>query len=163
MGSQMVEAGVSQILVLPFYKNSQAGNLGQFLINWKEVVSAVVTAAIVSIDPLYLRNTFEFDHIYSASFSNGIVTHQNFNTQAVNAAGMTRMAFDLDGQASGSNWRPIPGISYRNTRPPFGVNPHGFDWHVGQRLGQLSIMYPGKTTHNLCPFLLLHGLTMFGA
>jgi hypothetical protein len=162
IGSQLVVSGAPQILVIPFYRNSQSGQLGDFLNNWREVVAAVVTAVIHDIDPLFLRSTYRFDHIFSSSFSNGIVTLQNFHTRATGAAGMTRMAFDLDGQASGSNWRPSPGQSYRNTPAPRGVNPSGMDWHVGGRFAQLRPRYPGTSDHNLCPFLLLHGLTLFG-
>lgn len=161
MGSQLVASGAPQILVIPFYKNSQAGNLGSFLANWREVVSAVVTEAIISSDPLFLRNKFEFTEIFTASFSNGIVTHQNFNTGGAGAASMTRIGFDLDGQASGSNWRPSRAVVYMNTRTS-GANPTGNTWHVGGRLAALERKYPGKTDHNLCTFLLLHGLSRFG-
>jgi hypothetical protein len=37
----------------------------------KEAVTAVVTAAIDSIDPFALRDRFEFNEIYSTSFSDG--------------------------------------------------------------------------------------------
>jgi hypothetical protein len=160
IGSQVVESGVSQILVIPFYKNSQSGNLGDFLTNWRAVITAVITGVINLIDPTVLRDKFEFDHIYSSSFSNGIVTHQNFNTRAVGADSMTIAGIDLDGQAAGSNWRPRSGISYRNTAAPRGVNPSGSDWFVGGRFAQLRPFYTGSTDHNLCPFLLLHGLTV---
>lgn len=162
IGSQLVVSGMPQILMIPFYKNAQSGNLGGFLANWKEVVSAVITAAINSIDPLLLRDRFEFNQIFSSSFSNGIVTLQNFHTRGANATALTRMAFDLDGQASGASWRLSPGVSYRNTRVPHGANPNGSDWYVGGRFAQIRPRYPGTTDHNLCPFLLLHGLTMFG-
>ncbi len=161
VGSQLVTSGVPQILVIPFYKNVQSGQLGSFLTNWQEVISAVLTAAISSIDPLFLRDKYEFDKIFSSSFSNGITTLQNFTTQGVGATAMTQMAFDLDGQASGSTWRPNPGVSYQNTPAPGGINPRGSDWHVGGRFAQIRPRYPGANDHNLCPFLLLHGLTMF--
>lgn len=162
IGSQLVVSGAPQILVIPFYKNSQSGSLGSFLTNWREVVSAVVTAAVNSTDPLFLRDTFQFDAIFSSSFSNGIVTLQNFTTRGAGAAAMTRMAFDLDGQASGSNWRPSRGLSYRNTPAPHGTNPSGSDWHVGGRFARIRPRYAGTSDHNLCPFLLLHGLSTFG-
>jgi len=162
IGSQLVASTTPQILVIPFYKNAQSGNLGSFLTNWQEVVSAVLTAAIDSIDPLFLRDKFEFDKIFSSSFSNGIVTLQNFSTQGVGVAAMTQMAFDLDGQASGSTWRPSVGVSYRNTAAPQGINPSGSDWYVGGRFAQIRPSYSGTTDHNLCPLLLLHGLTEFG-
>ena len=71
-GRQIVTAGKDQVLVVPFYTNAQhRGGLGDFLSNWKETVTTVVTAAIDSIDPTALRNRFEFDEIYSTSFSDG--------------------------------------------------------------------------------------------
>jgi hypothetical protein len=108
VGSQIVVAGAPHILVIPFYQNSQIGSLGSFLTNWKEVVSAVITAAINSIDPLFLRKTFEFDQIFSSSFSSGNLTHQNFHTKGADVSSMTRMAFCLDGMANGTplNWSP---------------------------------------------------------
>ena len=161
MGAQLVQSGAPQILVIPFYKNAQLTDLGGFLGNWKEVVSAVVTAAINATDPLFLRDTFTFTEIFSSSFSNGIAPHQNFNTRATDAAAMTRIAFDLDGQASGSHWRPNRAVVYANT-PAGSVNPAGTVWKVGGRLGPFHASYPGVIDHNLCPFLLVHGLSRFG-
>jgi len=162
IGSQLVASGARQILVIPFYKNSQASNLGAFLTNWRQVISAAVGAAINSIDPLFLRDQFEFSSICSASFSNGIVTQQNFNTRGDGAASMTRVVFDLDGQAAGSSWRPGKGVIYMNTSAPGGTNPVGTHWHVRGRFGAFHASYPGTRDHNLCPFLLLHGLKTFG-
>lgn len=162
VGSQLVASGASQILVIPFYKNSQTGSLGSFLTNWKEVISAVVTAAINSTDPLFLRDTFQFTEIFSSSFSNGITTLHNFNTQGANAASMTRLVFDLDGQAAGSHWRPANGIIYLNRHAPGGTNPIGTHFYVGGRFANLRPRYPGASDHNLCPFLLFHGLSTFG-
>jgi hypothetical protein len=162
IGSQLVASGASQILVIPFYKNSQAGGLGSFLTNWKEVISAVLTAAIIDIDPLFLRDTYEFDQLFTSSFSNGIVTQQNFTTMGTDADARTVIGFDLDGQASGSSWHPTPGVIYSNTPVAGGINPVGTHWHVGGRFAQIRPSYPGTSDHNLCPFLLLHGLLRFG-
>jgi len=163
IGSQLVASGARQILVIPFYKNAQASDLGSFLSNWKEVISAVLTQAISSIDPLFLRDGFDFDRIFSSSFSNGIVTHQNFNTRGAAAASMTRMAFDLDGQASGSLWRPSRAVVYLNRSAPSSINPMGTNWYVGGRFAEVRTGYlPGTGDHSLCPFLLLHGLSQFG-
>jgi hypothetical protein len=162
IGSQLVVSGAPQILVIPFYKNAQTGRLGSFLTNWREAVGAVLTAAVDSINPLFLRDRFEFDGIYTSSFSNGIATLQNFTMGGDGVAAMTLRAFDLDGQASGSTWRPSNGIRYRNTRAPRGVNPVGDDWFVGGRFALIRESYSATTDHNLCPFLLLHGLTRFG-
>lgn len=162
IGSQLVASGASHILVIPFYKNSQTGNLGNFLNNWREVISSVITAAINATDPLFLRDTYQFTEIFSSSFSNGITSHQNFNTRGINAESMTRLTFDLDGQAAGSNWRPNNGIIYLNTPAPHGTNPVGTHFHVGGRFANLHPRYPGTSDHNLCPFLLYHGLSSFG-
>lgn len=162
MGSQMVAAGVPQILVLPIYRNAQAGNLGEFLANWREVLEVVITAALNSVDPLFNRDTYRFDAIYSSSFSNGIATHRNFHLQGNGVSAMTRMAFDLDGQASGMMWRANRSVVYANTRVPGATNPVGNCWHVGGRLGLLRPSFPGSTDHNICPFLLMHGLSKFG-
>lgn len=162
MGSQLVASGAPQILVIPFYKNSQTGSLGEFLNNWQEVITAVITAAIDRVDPLYLRDRFEFTSICTSSFSNGITTQQNFNMRGNGVASMTRVAFNLDGQASGNNWNPARGVAYLNTPPSGGVNPVGRHWHVGGRLGPLHTAHPHSSTHNLCPFLLIHGMTRFG-
>jgi hypothetical protein len=32
-------------------------------------------------------------------------------------------------------------------------------WYIGGRFAQIKQRYPGTTDHNLCPFLLLHGLS----
>jgi hypothetical protein len=158
IGSQLVASGAPQILVIPFYKTAQSGKLGSFLTDWREVISVVVTAAMNSIDPLFLSDRFAFDRIFSSSFSNGVATLQNFHTQGADVASLTQMTFDLDGQAS----RPNPGLSYRNTPAPSGMNPQGGDWHVGGRFAQLRPSHAGSIDHNICPYLLLHGLTMFG-
>ena len=103
----------------------------------------MITAAVVSIDPLFLRDKFEFNRIFSSSFSNGIVTHQNFNTLGAAANSMTRRAFDLDGQASGSHWRPSKGVIYSNTPTPAGTNPVGSVWYVGRRFAQIRKRFQG--------------------
>jgi hypothetical protein len=162
IGSQLVASGAQQILVIPFYTNAQTGNLGAFLTNWKEAIRAVLTVAVNATDPLFLRDKFEFTEIYTSSFSNGITSHQNFNQQGAGAASMTTIAFDLDGQAAGSKWRPGRGVVYANTGAQGGANPAGNTWHVGGRFGQIRPSYPGASDHNLCPFLLLHGLSRFG-
>jgi hypothetical protein len=163
IGSQLIASGAPQILVIPFYQTSQLGNLGSFLANWREVISGVLTTAISSIDPLFLRDTFQFDEIFTSSFSNGIYTHQNFNTRGAGVASMTRRAFDLDGQAAHSHWRPNRAVVYSSRPvPPGSTNPEGTLWRVGGRFAQFLPFYPSTSEHNLCPFLLLHGLSRFG-
>jgi hypothetical protein len=156
-----VASAAPQILVIPFYKNSQVGKLGGFLTNWRDVISEVLTAAVVSIDPFFLRDKFTFEEIFTSSFSDGITTHQNFNAHGAGAASMTRIGFDLDGQASGNRWRPSRGVVYSNTPAPR-TNPVGTHWHVRGRFALIRPRYPGTRDHNLCPFLLLHGLSRFG-
>ena len=89
-GRQIVTAGKDQVLVVPFYTNAQhRGGLGDFLLNWKETVTTVVTAAIDSIDPTALRSRFEFDEIYSTSFSDGWIPHRQFHTEGLGVKEMT--------------------------------------------------------------------------
>ena len=164
IGGQVAASGANQILVIPFYKNSQFKSLGDFLLNWREVVSQVITAALISYDPMMLRTDFSFDRIVSSSFSNGYIAHQNFNSQAVGAANMTDYIFDLDGAAGGSHWVPGNGVIYRNQKPPGNNNPAGNVWYVGGRWGNgFSPIYPGGiNTHAACRnHLLYHGLFMF--
>ena len=166
IGGQMAASGADQVLVIPFYKTGQAANLGDFLISWKEAVSAVVTAAMDSIDPYRLRDTFTFDRIVSSSFSNGYVAHQGFYTQAAGAAAMTDVLFDLDGQAGGSNWRPAKGVIYLNRKAPGSVNPMGGrHWYVGGRWGdKFKPLYGGGSVNGHAAsrnHLLYHGLWQF--
>jgi len=166
IGGQVAASGADQILVIPFYKNAQQQNLGDFLVNWQEVISQVITEALISYDPMMLRTDFSFDHIVSSSFSNGYVAHQNFNSQAVGAATMTDFIFDLDGVAGGSHWTPPNGVIYRNRKPPGNANPVGNIWYVGERWGSgFAKIYGGNlNTHAACRnHLLYHGLFMFCA
>lgn len=165
MGRQIQLAGADQVLVIPFYKTGQHGNLGDFLDNWKQVVSAVVTAAIDAVDPNYLRDTYEFDTIYSSSFSNGWVPHAAFNSKGAGAAAMTRYLFDLDGQAASppSAWRPSNGVIYLNRPVPRGANPAGNLWYVGGRWNNFVKYWPeGFRPHNACAsYLLYHGIWQY--
>jgi hypothetical protein len=161
IGGQVAASGVDQILVLPFYKNGQQRNLGDFLINWRNAVAEAITAALISIDPFMLRDTFTYDQIVSSSFSNGWVAHQGFNTQAAGAASATTILFDLDGVAGGSNWRPPNGVIYQNRQSPVNNNPAGMVWYVGGRWGdKFPPLYGGQlNTHAACRnHLLYHGL-----
>jgi len=54
IGGLLSASGVNQVLVIPFYKTSKAFNLGLFLTNWQDVVSAVVTAAVSDMNPYHL-------------------------------------------------------------------------------------------------------------
>lgn len=160
IGAQLAASGADQVLVIPIYRTSQQGKLGDFLANWQAVVSMVVTAAMDSVAPLFLRDTFTFDRIVSSSFSNGWVAHQNFHTQAVGAESMTDVLFDLDGVAGGSNWRPAKGVIYQNRQSPAKLNPFGNLWFVGGRWANFAHIYPGGlNTHAACRnHLLYHGL-----
>lgn len=160
MGAQIAAAGVPHILVIPFYTNAQAGKLGSFVTDWKETLTTVLDTAINSADPLHLRTTYSFEEIYTSSFSNGVITHANFASGSAGRA--TLKAFDLDGQAAGFNWRPSNGVIYHNTRPPKEGNPHGSIWHVGGRFAEMRLVHQGKRDHNMCPFLLMHGVSRFG-
>jgi hypothetical protein len=163
-GRQIVTAGKNQVLVVPFYTNAQhRGGLGDFLSNWKEAVTAVVTAAIDSIDPTALRKRFEFNEIYSTSFSDGWIPHYEFHTKGAGVQQMTTRVIDLDGQAAHppSRWRPTKGIIYLDKSPPH-VNPLGNEWYVGGRWTHQIMMddWGNKFTgHAACSsYLLYHGM-----
>jgi hypothetical protein len=158
IGGQMAAAGANQVLVIPFYKTAQSNDLGQFLTNWRQVVSAVLATTFNSLNPLLLRDSFEFSSIVSSSFSNGYVAHQNFHGRAVDASEMTSVLFDLDGVAGGSNWRPAKGVIYQNRRSPAKANPVGQIWYVGERWSnEFMKLYGGfVTTHALCRNHLLY-------
>jgi hypothetical protein len=150
--------------VIPFYRTAQEQDLGSFLLNWRSVVSAVVSVAVNSVDPLYLSGDFGFQSIVSSSFSNGWVAHQEFNTKAIGAAVMTNVIFDLDGVAAHSTWQPSNGVIYRNQTSPTAANPNGINWFVGGRWNQFASLYPPDAfnTHACCRnHLLYHGLTEF--
>jgi hypothetical protein len=165
IGGQLAASGADQILIIPFYRTAQAGNLGDFLSNWREVVSAVATAAIDSVDPLRLRDSYRFDRIVSSSFSNGYVAHQQFNLKAAGAGAMTDVIIDLDGQAGGSHWRPSNGVIYLNQAVPGAMNPvGGMHWYVGGRWSsKFTPLYGGRTnTHAACRnHLLYHALWLY--
>jgi hypothetical protein len=162
-------SGVNQVLVIPFYKTSQAYDLGLFLTNWQDVIAAVVTAAVSDMNPYYLSGAFSFSSIVSASFSNGVGAHRGFNNRAIGAQDMTSVLFDLDGQAQtgGSNWRPPNGIIYLNTPAPGGTNPQGSNWFVGGRWSLFDQVQPqtsSRYSHHACSqFLLFHGLSQFSS
>jgi hypothetical protein len=165
IGGLLTASGVNQILVIPFYKTSQAYNLDTFLKNWREVVSAVVTAAINALNP-YVTRAFSFERLYSSSFSNGINAHWAFNTRGLGVHAMTPMIFDLDGQAQtgGSNWRPHNGVIYQNRVAPHGVNPDGLNWYVGSRWKIFDVLEPttSQYSHHACSqYLLFHGLRQY--
>jgi hypothetical protein len=165
MGRQICLANADQVLVIPFYRTSQHSNLGNFLGNWKEVIEKVVTAAIDSIDVMYLRDGYTFDTICSSSFSNGWKPHSLLHEQGVGAAAMTRVAFDLDGQAAKppSHWRPSKGVIYLDLPPPFGMNPRGNEIFVGNRWKNFYKYWPeGFRSHSACSsYLLFHGVWQY--
>jgi hypothetical protein len=162
IGGQVAASGVNQVLVIPFYRTGQASNLGDFLTNWREVISAVLTAALNSVDPLFLRDKFTFERIVSSSFSNGWMAHQKFHTQAAGAADMTDVLFDLDGVAGGSNWRPAKGVIYQNRQAPAKTNPVGNIWYVGGRWNDFKSIYGGTVNGHAASrnHLLYHGLVL---
>jgi len=165
IGGQMTAAGVEEILVIPFYQNSQTLDLGNFMSTWKDVIVAVVTAALDSFNPYLLRKSYEFDKIVSSSFSNGYVAHMTFNQKADGAAAATNLIIDLDGQAGGSTWTPSNGVIYRNRAVPGNANLVGNVWYVGGRWGsKFPPIYGGNlNTHAASRnHLLYHGLFLFG-
>lgn len=165
IGGLMSAAGGNQILVLPFYKTMQSYDLGTFLKNWREVISAVVTAAVNDINPYDLPGPYTFDRLYSASFSNGLNAHFIFNSRGEGVRAMTTLVFDLDGQAmtGGSHWHPGNGIIYNNVAPGR-ENPVGTNWYVGGRWGLFDKVQPetSRYSHHACSqFLLFHGLRQY--
>jgi hypothetical protein len=166
IGGLLTASGVNQILVIPFYKTSQAYGLGSFLKNWQQVVTAVITAAVNATNPYYISAPYTFERLYSSSFSNGINAHYQFNSQGIGVHKMTPMVFDLDGQAQtgGSSWRPSNGVIYQNRQPPGGINPHGLNWYVGSRWKIVDVLEPTTSTysHHACSqYLLFHGLRTY--
>lgn len=166
-GRQVVTAGKDQVLVVPFYTNAQhRGGLGDFLQNWKETVSTVVTAAIDSIDATALRTRFEFNEIYSTSFSDGWIPHRQFHTEGAGVQQMTTRVIDLDGQAAHppSHWRPAKGIIYLDQPPPRLGNPVGNLWYVGHRWSRqiMADDWGGAFTgHAACSsYLLYHAMRL---
>jgi hypothetical protein len=162
IGGQVAASGVDQVLVIPFYRTSQMDNLGDFLANWREVVSAVLTAAMNSVDPLFLRDKFTFDRIVSSSFSNGWRAHNKFHTLAAGASNMTDAVFDLDGVAGGSTWQPSKGVIYQNRKAPGKINPVGNNWYVGGRWDDFKSIYGGSVNGHAASrnHLLYHGLLL---
>jgi hypothetical protein len=163
IGGQVALSGADQILVLPFYRTAQANNLGDFLLNWKETVTEVLTAAIDSIDATALRDRYTFERIVTSSFSNGYVAHQQFQAKGAGVSEATDVIFDLDGQAGGSVWRPAKGVIYLN-RPAGPVNPvAGRQWYVGGRWEKFAPFYGGSVNGHAASrnHLLYHGLWQF--
>ncbi|GEP56980.1 hypothetical protein [Reyranella soli] len=166
-GRQIVTAGKDQVLVVPFYTNAQhRGGLGDFLQNWQETVSTVVTVAIDSVDATALRGRFEFNEIYSSSFSDGWIPHRQFQTEGSGVQQMTTRIIDLDGQAAHppSHWRPAKSIVYLDQPPPRQGNPVGNLWYVGQRWSRQIMMddWGGAFSgHAACSsYLLYHGMRL---
>jgi hypothetical protein len=162
IGGQVAASGADQVLVIPFYRTSQMDNLGDFLTNWREVVSAVVTAAMNSVDAFFLRDKFTFDRIVSSSFSNGWRAHHKFHTLAAGAANMTDVLYDLDGVAGGSTWQPSKGVIYQNRKAPGKTNPVGNNWYVGSRWDDFKSIYGGSVNGHAASrnHLLYHGLLL---
>src|SRR5262249_21184687 len=135
MGAQ-VAAGMSdqvqQVLVLPFFRDSQRLQLGgDFLRYWRPVITTLITDAVLKKNPLIVRkDDVSFDAIYTSSFSNGWVTHANFQNSGKGVVDMTAKLFDFDGVNAGSNWSPAKGILYRNQTPP-GPSPMGNSYYLG--------------------------------
>ena len=157
IGGQIVAAGCNQVLVIPFYKNSQARDLGSFNHNWREVIAAVVQAAVYDINPYLGGSSYAYTDICCSSFSNGYSACQSFYGAASSAVSVY---FDLDGQASTppSHWRPSKSVVYSNAAPPASGNPAGKVWYVGGRWSRFPPAYSGDPHHACCRSLLYHGV-----
>lgn len=165
IGGLLAASAANQVLVIPFYKTGQMNDLGVFLTHWQEVISKVVTVAVNDMNPYYMPGAFSFGSINSSSFSNGVTAHRGFNTRGADAAAMTAVLFDLDGQAQtgGSSWRPPNGVIYHNTGIQ-GANPRGRNFHVGGRWRRFDteVGPTSQYSHHACSqYLLAHGLSEF--
>jgi len=160
IGGQIAAATSDQILVLPFYRNSQVKDLGGFLQDWKSVIESVITVVIDDLDPTALRDTYVCRDLVTSSFSNGWVAHNNFQGKAQGASGLTSAIYDLDGVAGGSHWVPPKSTVYRNQTVPRGANPQGNIYYVGGRWNAFAPFYGGHlNTHACCRnHLLYHAL-----
>jgi len=166
IGSQVSASGKSQILIIPFYANSQTNDLGSFLLNWQDVFSAVIGTAINSVSPNFIPTVYQFDSLTLSSFSSGIQPLQNFVTGGSNVSSMMTSAFALDPPMN-MPWRP-PGCILYTTAPPPGSNPIGSNWYLGGRFGPLINYYTAWNDcaqgggfwcdHALTRLVLLHGL-----
>lgn len=159
IGAQMVAALAPLVLVIPFYRSAQSGSLGSFLQDWRVVLKAVLAEAINTVDPMALRTGYDFDRIYTGSFSNGIATQRNFVTAGAGVEGALCKSFNLDGQASGTLWNASRSVVYENVRPRGAINPVGSHWYVGGRFEKIRAAYPKGTDHGRSPLLLMHGLS----
>lgn len=162
IGGLMCAAGVKQVLVIPFYRTRQRFDLGDFLLQWKDIVSMVVTAAVSDIHPYALGAPFAFDSIVTCNFSNGAAPHRNFQEQGAGVGNATSVLFDLDGRASyeGANWSPAGGIAYRN-QTPGPVNPTANTFYVGGRFANFGAEHVTMAHRSCNRFLLAHGLSQF--
>lgn len=158
IGCHIAAAGVPQILVIPFYRNTQPNSMGSFMQNWKEAVVSAITVAIQDAVPTALPGLYSFNKIETSSFSNGWIAHFNFHRNGREVAAMTRSVYDLDGFAAGCLWVAPNGVTYRNREVPNGKNPEGNIFYVGKR-------WPTDTANRLGhvysrDYLLYHGLKL---
>ncbi len=167
VGAQVANAReAQQVLVIPFYRNSQRQNLGDFNQYWQPVITQLLTDAIFKKDVLIIRkNEVSFDSIYTSSFSNGWVTHQHFQQSGKSVADLTIKLFDLDGVQAGSSWAPAKSIIYKNRPPPGPSNPVGNTYFLDKRWGNIQSLTIRHSTINfhwmVNQFMLFHGLVTY--
>ena len=172
MGAQVAASTAQLALVIPFYRNAQTNDLGTFNLNWSEVVTALVGAALE--DELFgsgwvvVRDRYSFDSIYTASFSNGWGAHSAFWGKGSGVVAATRYAIDLDGAAAkppSIGWRPTVGIIYDNASPGRNVNPQGRLYHLGgrwEKLARLRKRYADFRQHwAVNQYMLYHALSQY--
>jgi hypothetical protein len=100
LGYQMDGAARSQIIIMPFLKNS-ATNTGIFLTNWFEIVTDILTglrAALGADD----GSPLQLSQVVVSSFSIGIVYSSNFRAGASNLSAFLSEVWDFDGLFSSS-------------------------------------------------------------
>jgi hypothetical protein len=104
LGYQMDGAARSQIIIMPFLKNS-ATNTGIFLANWFDIVTDILTAvrSAMGADD---GSLLQLSQVVVSSFSIGIVYSSNFRTGAPNLGNYMAEVWDFDGLYSTS-----PGLS----------------------------------------------------
>lgn len=100
LGYQLDGAARSQIIIMPFLKNS-ATDTGIFLANWFDIVTDILTAvrAAMGADD---GSTLQLTQVAISSFSIGIVYSSNFRTGAPNLSPFLAEVWDFDGLFSSS-------------------------------------------------------------
>lgn len=173
IGGQLAAASQCQgALVMPFYADSQAANLGNFNVHWQPIVREILTDALMKKDPLIIRgDQTSFKNIMTAGYSSGVVVHKHFHAKGADVESMTSRLYSLDGKIGPSHWEDWSfsgSIVYKDqeARMP---NPRGNVYYLAnrwfvddpaQRESQKMSLNLRKVTSHWMPaqFMLYHGL-----